>query len=601
MEDHEIQRVLDDLDVQLASAKIDLATYQTLVAKWNEKMRTGRSSAVGAPDPSSSRLQAIKVACPNCGAPLGDGVLATHGRYICEFCSHSFTIERAQQETEKIKKELQGWLSQLVPGVTVGSSSGSAVDASSRAFIFREKLYPSLELEFNRSLEWLEGFQEYPLFQIEAATDFPAYSSKNSPLRSEREQLAPIRNLSSKLSAPAVREFVVGKDDERKMSRMQSRVDELIFAANIVEQNAFQSADGYSTARQNALALKDLYLATMEETPDASEKEFLRACIARMEGTATVLDVLVRLRQSASGEVNGSAFAAELASASRLYQEALAISEKSGYTPMELVPWQHGVDKELSLIGLQSALLESYERAVSNRSGDFFAFQNSVLDFARQSRIPLTGPQDLAVLADALACCIEAKRGSRSLARHPDWSWVDSSVESHRRKSMVKFIGVNEVVATIDRYWHPFWLANVTYSQSEGAIFKSGSAKQALALLDATTADAVIASMVEEGSSLHSQLDSAARSDWPDPKPTIPAVVSEAAAQKALETFSRANPSYRNCRILMRKLVYLPACEAVYQSKDGRRSTVLSFVERINTDTATLRQNTNKLLRTYAD
>ena len=268
---------------------------------------------------------------------------------------------------------------------------------------------------------------------------------------------------------------------------------------------------------------------------------------------------------------------------------------------MELVPWQHGVDKELALIALQSALLSCYDRAVANRSGSFTAFQNSVTDFARQSRIPLAGPQDLAFLADALACCIEAKRGSRLLARYADWSWVNPAVESHRRKSMMKFMGTNEVVDSIDQYWHPFWLATVTYSQSEGAIFKSGSAKQALALLDATTASPVIASVLEEGSSLHSQLESAGRSEWSDSRISIPAVVSEDTAQRALENFARANPAYRNSRIVMRNLVYLPACETTYHSKEGRRQTVLSFLDRINTETAMLRQNTKKLLQSYVN
>src|SRR5437016_6051364 len=158
MDNLEIQRVLDDLDVQLASGKIDLPTYHALTNKWSTRMSAGSVPVAPSGAAVAPAMAAIKIACPNCGAPPAEDFSPDCPAYSCPYCNFQFTIERAREETEKLKRELQTWLSQMVSGVAAGSS----VDASSRAFIFKEKLYPSLQLELNRSVEWLEGFREHP-------------------------------------------------------------------------------------------------------------------------------------------------------------------------------------------------------------------------------------------------------------------------------------------------------------------------------------------------------------------------------------------------------------------------------------------------------
>jgi hypothetical protein len=597
MDSTEIQKILDDLDVQLSVGKIDLPTYQALIQKWSSRLAGGEmllASSAHAPVPNP--LTAVKAACPNCGAPMGDDLTPDRRFYTCEYCSHKFAFEQARDQTERLRLELQSWLSKMVSGAAAG---GNAVDATSRAFIFREKLYPSLEMEFDRSMELLEGFLEYPLFQTEIVALFPEYSSEKSPLRAEHQQLAPLRNLTGKLRAPAVREFVVSAEDEQLLAAMQSSTTELIHTANIMQQSARYCAEGYTAARQNLDALRDLYQTTQKHTAAASEKQFLSASLARLEGTAAVMDVLSRIYSSASGELMGSAFSGELDTAKNFYAQALQLADESGHSPMQVVPWRYGVEKEVALVGLQTTLLNTYDRVVSNKGGSFFEFQSTLVEFARQSKAAINDPQGLAAVADGLALLVEACHGGRALPRLTDWSWLDDFQEKNRSKK-VMFVGTEEQIEKLEQYWQPFWLASLSFSQSEGAIFKSGSAKQALLLLDATSPRQFFASTIEDGSGLNASLQGATRRQVPDQRLTLPSLVTEASAQNILEGYARSNPLLRNPKVTLRQVIYLPTARVVYKSKAGTRVLVGSVITSVNPNTDQLRYSTGEFVKRYA-
>jgi hypothetical protein len=598
MDNAEIQKILDDLDVQVAAGEIDLPTYHALVQKVRNRLAIGETTLVATATHASvsNPLTTVKMACPNCGAPMGDELSPERRFYTCDYCSHKFAFEQARDQTEKLREELQGWISQLVSGT---AAAGNAVDATSRAFIFREKLYPSLEMEFNRSMESLEGFREYPLFKTELGALFREYSSEESPLASKPQRLAPVRNLTGKLHAPAVREFVVSTKDEQRLAIMQSCTVELIYTANIMAQSARYCAEGYVAARQNLDALRDLYQTNQKIAHAASEKQFLSASLARLDGAGAVMDVLSRIYSSSSGELMGSPFAGELDTAQNFYAQALQVADESGHSPMQTVPWRHGVEKEVALVGLQAALLNAYDRVVANTGGSFFEFQSALVDFVRQSKAPVADPQGLAAVADGLALLVEARRGGRALPRLADWSWLCDFQENNRRKKVL-FVGTEEQIEGLEQYWQPFWLASLSFSQSEGAIFKSGSAKQALMLLDATSPQQWFASTIEGGSGLSASLQGATQRKVPDQRLTLPSLVTEASAQKVLEGYARSNPMLRNPKVTLRQVIYLPAARVVYKSKEGTRVLVGSVITSVNRNTDQLRHATGVFVQRYA-
>jgi hypothetical protein len=598
MDNADIQRILDDLDVQLAVGKIDLLTYHALTQKWGNRLAEGGTALAATPAhaPVSNPLTAVKMACPNCGAPMGEDLSPERRSYKCDYCSHKFAFEQARDQTEKLRHELQGWLSQLVIGTT---ATDNTVDSTSRAYIFREKLYPSLEMEFNRSMESLEGFREYPLFKTELGALFRDYSSEESPLGAEHQRLAPVRNLTGKLLAPAVRKFVVSIEDEQRLATMESHTMELIHTANIMEQSARYCAEGYAAALQNLDALRDLYQTSQKRANEASEKDFLSANLARLDGAGAVMDVLSRVYSSSSGELMGSAFAGDLDAAQNFYSQALQMADESGHSLMQTVPWRNGVEKEVALVVLQAALLNAYDRVVANTGGSFFDFQSALAEFARQSKAPVADPLGLAAVVEGLASLVEARRGGHPLPRLADWSWLGEFQENNRRKKVL-FVGIEEQIEGVEQYWQPFWLASLSFSQSDGAIFKSGSVKQALLLLDATSPQQAFASMIEDGSGLSASLQRATQRNVLDQRLTLPSLVTEASAEKFFEGYARSIAMLRNPKVTLRQVVYLPAARVVYKSKEGTRVLVGSVIASVNPNTDQLRYSTGTFVKRFA-
>jgi len=458
-------------------------------------------------------------------------------------------------------------------------------------------LYPSLQIEFDRAFEWLEGSREFPLFEIELGTYFPNYLLTASPLLAQRDQLTAIRNLAGKLNASAVREFVVSPDDGKKLELMAVRAQELMYAGNVVEQSRKFNKEGYARALQNISAMREVNEQAQSLASGGSEKQFLQACSMRLQGTAVVLDVLSRIYQSTSGEVMGSTFRTELEAAAGHYGNALSLCEASGHSPTETVPWQRGVEKEMNLAALESTLLACYERAVSVRGGSFFDFQSRLRNFIGASQASVGDPQGFARVVESLTSVVEAKRGSKGLIRLADWTWLEPTIELHRKKSLLKFAGTDEQVERTEPYWHPFWVADLTYSQSEGTFFKSGSTKRGLLLVDGTSTRKVLAFVVEQGSALYASLQS--KRESADRTLALPVLVSEAAAQGVLDAYARSSPSFRNPHVQVRDVVYLPACDVTYQSKQGARRQTVSTATVFDAENGALRHATLNFATAY--
>jgi hypothetical protein len=236
---------------------------------------------------------------------------------------------------------------------------------------------------------------------------------------------------------------------------------------------------------------------------------------------------------------------------------------------------------------------------VANQPGAFLKFQSHVRAFISQTRTTVGDPQNLGRLLESLAGIVEAKRGSKGLPRLADWTWLETAVEQQRRKSLVKFVGVNEQVERTERYWHPYWLGDLSYSQSEGTVFKSGTSKHGFLLVDATSAR-LAPGLLVEGSSIFRRIESAARSEVVDGRLTLPPLINEATAQRVLEGYARSNPDFCNPLIKVRRIVYLPAAQVVYQSRQGARPFTISALGAINGDTGNLRQATFDFARQYA-
>jgi hypothetical protein len=143
-----IQEVLDGLDRRLALGDIDLGTYQSLKAKFSAQASADISSTPIAAAIAALPVEAVAIKCPGCLAPLPVLPESAAGNITCEFCQGSFSIQTATDEMERLRGDVRKWISE-----TVGRSGSSGGDETSRAFIFRNNIWPPIQLNANRTLE----------------------------------------------------------------------------------------------------------------------------------------------------------------------------------------------------------------------------------------------------------------------------------------------------------------------------------------------------------------------------------------------------------------------------------------------------------------
>lgn len=582
MDAAEIQRLLDSFDMQLAEGRIDLATYQELSGRW--RARLGEAPAAAAPPPPppvipiEQDVEAVKVSCPNCGGSLEDSTPGSDGMHECLFCGHSYRVQSAKA---KLQEELQQWLGQYVSE----QARSTVVDSASRSVIFQDKLLPSLERDFDRLFENVDGYREHPLIELPLASRFgPAFSG--GLLSTRRDLLAPVKSLSTRLQSPALRDFAVKDEGKRRLERMERRITEILHVANALEQTQRPYAEGANGALRSLGAIRTSYIESFDEA-GPEEQAFLRAVLARIEAAETSLTVLRDIE--AGGDLPGESLATRLDQAVERYREAIGMAEASGHSPLETVPWQRGAQRELGLVQLHAGLLRAYEEAAGAGVSSYPKFQSDVLGFVQAADLPLSEPAELEVTVLQLGEIVSAARGDSGLPRVRDWNWVDAAVEDRRRKAKFGFMGVNEEVASVVRCWRPFWAASVSYSQASGVVLRSGAAAQAFLLLDALDRRQAQISRVPLDAGWGPQIQSALGRPAADSLLTLPALVDRQRAQRMLEASVRGNPQFPNGRVKVEGVLWLPSVVAHYQSKEGARAEEVIPIESYRADIQSIR------------
>jgi hypothetical protein len=593
----EIQAMLDRFDAQLAEGRIDMPTYRELTEKW--KARLAGAEPDGGASPSAAPAAAppapevdgayetVKISCPQCGAPADGAPAQNQTDFTCVYCGHSYRLESRK---EKIQQELQNWISQYVSDQV----RSTTVDQASRGMIFREKLLPSLERELDRVTEAVGGYAEDPLFSLPAAK-LLGNGAPASPIGSDDRLLEPAKALSNRVRSPAVQEFAVSTSDKSRLAAVERNVSQILFTSNLLRQSSRPPDEGYSGALNSLKALEEAHRQASGEG-SIEAREFHNACVQRLAAAAGVLDAVKDLY--GGGDVAGSALSGRLQLIAKNYQEALDRAQRSNHSPLELIPWQRGAERELALAQLQAGLLTAYEIAAANRRASYAEFEQSVGGFASAAALRLTQPRDLQWIVAQLANLVEARRGSRGLPRVADWSWTSDALEQHRKKATLGFLGVNEEASIETYYWRPFWVGGLSYAVEKGAFLRKGSEAQAFALLDAVAPSSSHVTVLD--GPMADQIQAALRREVVDNRLTLPLLAGREQAQKALGGFTQSKPELAHARVKLEAIVYLPAVVAQYRSKEGLRRQELAPLAAYANDTTNLRLGTAKFVEHYA-
>lgn len=564
MEEQTIQDMLDQLDIQLASGRIDLPTYQALAAKWQAKLAEVRARGGARAATAAPTIMAERVACPECSAPLED-LQATPGDTVrCAYCRATFTLKRAQEQTETVRQELRRWLDQVV----VESVGEGTVDAASRRFIFAERLYPVLEREYRRNLEPYQDVQEHPLLFVDVFAPLDGYRPQDHVLRRLPDSVRRVRELSMRVNEPLLDDFAVVPEDRFRLRSLDFGVSSLVYLANVANHLAQPGPEAYASARENLLALgKECAEYLRMEQHEAGTKQYLQAIQTRVEGSARVLSVLASIFQPGA-DFAPQPYIDELGAAQTLYREARRLAETAGYNPLSLAPLKTGLERDEQVILFLQALLQAYRTATANRNLDFPTFYADVKALLRVTVPAVSAAGDFTAALNIVDLILRSRRGEECLCLVADWGWVDAQVEAGRKKG---FLAGGETVARQSRYYHPFWYATIRYSVAKGAILASGVEKTAYGLMDALMGNANPEIVLPE-MPLYSPLAQAVGHPVAvDQIPVLPPLVVRPVAERLIAQAARSLPGVRNVLVKMGELVYLPAVVAHYSSKQGER------------------------------
>lgn len=572
MDNQSIQEMLDNLDRQIASGKIDLETYHKLTAKWQSKLQPPTAGEKEAASISLGDAQpaVAQIACPECGASLEDVDISPGSVVRCAFCRATFTFQHAQEETERTHHELQLWLEQMV----VEAGGTGAVDAASRRYIFNERLYPALQLEYRRGMEPYENAYEHPFVYLDVLRDMPGYRAADHVLVHHHEAVPGMRALSLKVNSPLVSSFAIGEEDGRKLRDLDVGTTSLVHLANVARLLTRPGHEAYASAKGNLLALSKEYSEYVSMPLEPGYKEYIQAVRARIDAVARVFDVL-EIITAPEADFASQVYLEELDAAQRELTRAHELAETSTYSPLAVLPFKTGLERDQKSLSLLSALLHSYQTASRGRPLAFSAYHTDLKALLAIIALNCRDPSQLMESSQEIESIILAHRGQGTLYRLDDWNWCQTRINAGRHRSLFD----SEKVHDQQHYWHPFWYATVRYAAKQGRLRVSGVEKTAYGLIDAIDRKASPWIFLDD-TPRHSAVSQALEQPQSgDGKLFLPSCMSSAAATQSIVKKIKSMQNIIDAHVAGTGLLYLPAVQVEYRSKAERRSVLYIYDE----------------------
>ncbi|HLI05441.1 MAG TPA: hypothetical protein VKV40_02630 [Ktedonobacteraceae bacterium] len=616
MEKQDILDILDSLDVQVSMGKIDQPTYDSLRQKWLSRLQefesgpviatsnlsvppslNGTFSAQAVASPPPPVLEVL--ACPRCEAPAE---IASMEQDLtkpmqCSYCGTVYTLRQSQDNSQKLKQELKAWLDQMIVGSGYGSSG--TIDVNARRFIFSENLYPTLKKEIDRQLEAVEYASEAPFIQIKMLNDFQNYQPNEQLVRVGQGDNQWLKTLITRVSAQQLQDFAVTQDDRAKLNLLSFRVLSLIYYANIAQNLKTPTLPSYQIIRQNLSALQKEYREHARNLTDESYTSYLMAADTRITGSLLLLEVLI----SALGEQRGVAPEATIDQLDRALEQLNKADQQAAsctYNPLYTVPLQQGIQKDIMAAHIFRAVVKCYEIVTRTQSVEFEMFYEHLMQYVR-SLVQIQSPDQLLGLLQSIYRLLAARSGNEPIPILMDWSWLEATVENRRGKPTLGMGG--ETVGTVIHHFQPYWVATLNYAEKSGLIFKSGTGRSALILVDATSIEKpMIGHLLVNDPNLPALQAGLNTFNFLDQQTmALPALISQDMAEKAMKVYANQRASQLGATIVtMIGLIYLPVAFVRYLSKNGdKREIIVDRLNLVNQNLANMLNQTYHFLHQY--
>jgi hypothetical protein len=522
-------------------------------------------------------MDASQVRCPSCNAAHA---ARREGGYVCEFCLQPFSVGDARREESRILEEIKSWIAQRAGPAGLAPTS---VDASSRGYIFQQKILPELKRDVDRALEALGSHGQFPLVAPPIRVPAPSGGQSN-PLVHHRRHILSLKGLRARLGAESVAAFVVTDADRAAVDAMDRRVADVMYLSNVAEAAAARTEAGYSAARRNLEALAgELEQALAAGVGSHGLGVFIGATLRRYQALAELCRACEEL--ASPNGVSGAPIAARVEGLAEQLSRVARELEASDHSPADIMPIVVGVDQEALACRLLSRWIHCYDAMTARRPAPFYAFVAGMDALSGGGHVE---PRAQGDLLEGLTFVVRAARGEIGVGLVADFSWVQAFAEASRARRALGLFGSEEQIVHIDEFLVPVWLADVLYSRSTGSVFKAGVEGRGVAIVEACApSPEKVVLFPDQGSPLLQALGS------PRAIGAAPVALPRCSATGVHPVFASAMlrmPDIVNPQIRVRSLGFLPAAIVHYQSAKGARQLAGCLNGQIPVDASARRQ-----------
>jgi len=404
-------------------------------------------------------LKTTQVRCPSCNAAQG---VRERGAYVCEYCMTQFTVENAIAEQARLLEEIKTWV-----GQRIGSQNMvGGVDSSSRSFIFREKLFPDLRREVERSLEPFGGaFADVsiptPVERIMRPDDRPKFVNN-------RQSALALKGLRVKVANEDVLSFATNENERAGLFELDHQITGLINLSNALEALHEQDREmAYVVARRNLETMAKLLREKLGEAlPSPDRRKFFAAALAYYQR-------LCEFCRISEGLYTCSPIQAEQ---TRLRLKELITKmttagqelEACEYNALEALDMASSLQKQTESSQTLDRWLGQFELLAQCWDGGFVPWVECLRPYCHAP-----SPAEEADLMEAGVALLLALRGDRPVLLNQDGAWISDWFESKRKKRTFGIFGDEERVADRQDFLLPVWIAKVRHASAQVGMFVS--------------------------------------------------------------------------------------------------------------------------------
>ena len=571
MDNSEIQRILDGLDRRLALGEIDLGTYQSLKAKFVSQLSEAPVQLPLDAAMDALPVKAVALKCPGCMAPLPVAFDKNLTNVTCEYCGGTFALQTAAKDMERLRDDVRKWIFET----TAQAGKSTVADEVSRAYIFREKIWPQLEGAVYRGTEFYQPTRYLPLFAFPLllnlrSSPFQDALSLTPDITSLTDQL---RGVLAQIQAPELAPFAFGDLEKANLQALEVSCMEIVYFSNIRHSLVMFAPDGFGRARANLQAVRELYSAAAKTWagPDLSYSKFLIALSIRLDAVERAIELLAKLMSTNEGFITDRIIS-ELENAAMDCERAASEIDLSGRKAKETAPASEGSRNDALAIRMLADCTRIYRQCAVESEGNFTEFLGTIAAVVDKTKTQESDANWLNAFLSNLARYLWTMAGDAEEPIVSDFSWAEAAASVGARRS---FLDGNEAFDIQDRILLPFWMAKIPISEQKGRIFKKGQEAQGLVFIEASR-PSNFCFLELGGSSLAGQCLKAFESPQSAGQFALVApTVSSDTALKYIKAFISGSKLYCGGVVEKPGIVYLPAVIVRYANRKGERRGVM--------------------------